>query len=342
MFHPLTLTAVLGWLSLPPVLWRLRRGVRGTSLSGAWSTLAIAWLAWGMAGSVTLIANAPVGTVDLLWYSVAVVMLVPPIAVLGARRPIDRVWPWFVLLPLLGIFAWPVLSAFGTGKFPVTWNIEEPVLVGYALVLVMGAGNYIGLRYTLPALLWIAALVLLVGPLCPATARMMPAASVTPAWSMLLLTAAAWLATQLSHPRGKRIVTAKRVTDGKLPMRQSEFSSPLSPNSSSCDAPPPVHGGIEGGQRLDPPGITHPFNQVWLNFRDNFGIVWARRVQERFNDLMRQQGVSLRLGIHGLEPASVTTQFTHTELEAAEKSLRWLLQKFVDPEWIDARIPRTE
>jgi hypothetical protein len=303
-----TLTAGLGWLSLPAVLWRLRRALRGTSLvDGAWPALACAWLAWGAAGIATLLSNLTAGTIDLLWYSVSVVMLVPPIAVLGARRPIHRVWPWFVLLPLLLVFAWPVLSAFGRGRLPVTWNIEEPMVVGYALVLVMGAGNYIGLRYTLPAVLWMAALMLLIGPLCPATAASLPAASTGRVTATALLALAAWLGIILAKTRK--------------------------------NAPPPVHGGIGGGRNHKSALASSPFDQIWLYFRDTFGIVWARRVQERFNDGMRQQGAKIRLGIHGLEIPSDGSPLTAGELQTAETSLRWLLQKFVDPEWIDARMP---
>jgi hypothetical protein len=292
MFRLVILTAVFGWLSLVPVLWRLRRALKGTSLSGVWVTLALAWLAWGAAGAANLLADLPAGAVDLAWYSVAVVMLIPPIAVLGARRPIHRVWPWFVLLPLLCVFAWPAFPAFGRGRLPAMWNLEEPLLAGYALVLLMGAGNYIGLRSTLPALLWIGALVLLAGPLCPTTAAMMPAPPPCRAWATLFLSVAGWTAVFQAN-RSSALAAATRGA---------------------------------------------PFQQVWLDFRDTFGIVWARRVEERFNEGMRQKGEAARLGMHGLESASGTPDLTPCDWHSAETSLRWLLQKFVDPEWIDARV----
>jgi hypothetical protein len=238
------------------------------------------------------------GGADLVWYAVAVVMLVPPIAVLGARRPVNRVWPWFVLVPLVLIFAWPALSAFRGGRAPAAWSIEEPVFVGYALVAVMGAGNYVGLRHTIPALMWMAALMLLVGPLCPATAPWMPAPSTARAWSMLLIAAAAWLSAGFA----------------RRPDRASAATGPVS---------------LDG---------------VWLDFRDLFGIVWARRVQERFNEEMRRSNSPVRLGIHGFEnavnPGRALATLPSTDLNAAESSLRWLLQKFVDPEWIDRRLAR--
>lgn len=281
----LTLTAMLGWLSLPPVVWQLRRGLAATALSRLWRLVGIAWLVWGAAGAVSFAFDLPTGTIDLLWYSVAILLLLPPIAVLGARRPIDRVWPWFVLLPLAGVFAWPVLSALGRGHLPVTWNIEEPMLVAYLLVLVMGAGNYLGLRHTLPALLWIASLALLVGPLCPLTAKVLPTAPAGRLFATLTLAVGGWLTLTGAKPRNR-----------------------------SC------------------------LDLLWRDFRDTFGIVWARRVQERFNDTMRQQGHPVRLGIDGLEEAEGASDIPPDGLSAAETALRWLLQKFVDREWIEARV----
>lgn len=300
-----TLTAILGWLSMPPVLWQLRCGLVATSLSRLWGLVLVAWLAWGTAGAASLASDLPAGTLDLLWYSVAILLLLPPIAVLGARRPIDRVWPWFVLLPLACVFAWPVLSALGRGQLPVNWNIEEPMLVAYAIVLVMGTGNYLGLRHTLPALLWIAGLVLLIGPLCPLTANFLPTA-----------------------PAGRLIATVILAASGWLMLAQAKRRN-HSPMSDGL--PPDVSPGNprENSSRVD---------SLWRDFRDTFGIVWARRVQERFNDMMRQQGHSLRLGIDGLESADGKPDVPPDHLSAAESSLRWLLQKFVDREWIEARI----
>jgi len=47
-------------------------------------------------------------------------------------------------------------------------------------------------------------------------------------------------------------------------------------------------------------------DRVWRDFQDLFGIVWARRVQERFNDDARRQRLAVRLGMHGLEDAKGT------------------------------------
>jgi hypothetical protein len=46
--------------------------------------------------------------------------------------------------------------------------------------------------------------------------------------------------------------------------------------------------------------------------------------------------------MHGLEAAEgieAGASYDQQTLAVAEGSLRWLLQKFVDPGWIDARLP---
>src|SRR5262249_28123311 len=138
----------------------------------------------------------------------------------------------------------------GTAAF----SIEEPVLCGYGLVLVMGAGNYIGLRHTPAALLWMAGLLLVVLPLCPGTARWSPSAGSGWAMGMLSLATAAWVAARL------------------VPSQPNEVA----------------------------PGRS-PLDRVWCDFCDLYGIVWARRVQERFNEDARQKNLPLRLGMQGLE-----------------------------------------
>jgi hypothetical protein len=84
-----------------------------------------------------------------------------------------------------------------------------------------------------------------------------------------------------------------------------------------------------------------PFDRAWSDFRELFGIVWAKRIQERFNDDARRRGHSLRLGFQGLEAVASghsSTGFDAASRAAAESSLRWLLQKFVDAEWLEKRL----
>jgi hypothetical protein len=286
------LAACAGFASLVPVLARLRKRLSGTALVSAWSPLVTAWFVWLVVAIVTVPPSPLRPWADSLWFLAAVTALVPPIAVLGARRPTSRVWTWFVLVPLVLVFTWPVLPDLTVGARPTAFNLETPVVVGYGLVLVMGAGNYLGLSHTASSLLWMAGLLLAVLPLCPATKNEMIDAWSGRMWGTWLLVAAGWIAD-------------RQVA--RCPLAEGPHAQ---------------------------------FDRAWSDFRELFGIVWAKRIQERFNDDAHRRGLSLRLGFQGLEAASEKKPPDHldaTSRALAESSLRWLLQKFVDPEWIDKR-----
>jgi hypothetical protein len=198
-----------------------------------------------------------------------------------------------VLLPLVLVFMWPALSMFFTTGPVETWTVEEPILAGYALVALMGAGNYLGSRFTISACLWLVALTFLVGPLCPATATYLPNPPVGRGIVAIFLTAAGWLAVRLARS---------------------------------------IHN--TGRPEL-------PLETLWRDFRDAFGIVWARRVEERFNEGADKQGLSIRLEMHGLRNTAGcadAADLPASDLTAAETLLRWLLVKFVEPGWIDERL----
>jgi hypothetical protein len=293
-----SIAACAGIVSLSPVLLRLRRGMRDTALESAWPCAALVWLVWLIVTGLTVADRLGEPSslhewIDVLWYLAAILALTPPVAVLGARRPTARVWTAFVLIPLVLVFTWPVLPALRSSGGLVAFTLETPLLVGFALVLVMGAGNYIGLRFSPSAFLWIAGLLLVVLPLCPATVGWVFQAAPGRALGTLCLVVAAWLADRQAASGSERALGA--------------------------------------GGRLD---------RVWRDFRDLFGIVWARRIQERFNEEARKQRLPLRLGIDGLEDAlgSSPAAFDSESLAAADASLRWLLQKFVERDWIDRRM----
>jgi len=289
---PLLLAGVAA-ATLAPVLLRLRQGVAGTALNSAWPWAAFVWLAWLTVPVITVAPSPLRAWREVLWYLAAVLALVPPIAVLGARRPTARVWTWFVLVPLVLVFAWPLAPVLRREGNPVAFSLEEPVLAGYLLVLVMGAGNYLGLRFSVAALLWMIGLALVVVPLCPPAAKWVPEATTGRFWGTLCIAAAGWSADRLVARARRRTATGPAL------------------------------------------------NCVWAGFCDLFGIVWARRLQDRFNEEARRKGLRLRLGMHGLEAAAgqpPPVEFDAPSLAAAEESLRWLLQKFVDPAWIDRRL----
>ncbi|RLS43439.1 MAG: hypothetical protein DWH81_02470 [Planctomycetota bacterium] len=143
---------------------RLRRGLRGTTLTTTanWSIFTAAiWTAAGTLSAFVFAHNSEVQ--DQLWYWTAVVSVIPPIAVLGAKRPGSEAWNFFVLLPLVFVLGWPALTVW-TSHGPDALRVETPVLIGFVLVLVMGCGNYIATRLALPALLYALAVVLVLAP----------------------------------------------------------------------------------------------------------------------------------------------------------------------------------
>lgn len=76
---------------------------------------------------------------------------------------------------------------------------------------------------------------------------------------------------------------------------------------------------------------------TWLWFRDHWGVVWALRVQERFNRTAELLRWPIRLGWYGVVPApgQVGDGSEATRVpEAAEPTLRGLLRRFAREERI--------
>jgi len=94
--------------------------------------------------------------------------------------------------------------------------------------------------------------------------------------------------------------------------------------------------------RRIPVSAGGPFDLVWIDFRDFFGIVWARRILERMNEAAIRDGWSLRLDLHGFAATNPAEprELSPSDAEQIERTLRWLLRRFVDSEWIDARLSR--
>lgn len=287
-----TLTS-LGLLTLAFPLWRLRREYRGTALAGVWGWWAAGWLGLVIVRVMTTLLDVPGGAASLAWYLASILALAPGIAVLGARWPNCRVWNFFVVAPLLLVFAWPAAAALVRGSRLEHWVLEEPMVVGYLFVLVMGTGNFLATRHTLPALCAACAWALVVLSLCPLTTVPVVSAESARSLCAILITAAGWAAA---------------IPRGRLP-------------------PAP-----------DRPAIL----AAWAEFRDLFGSVWGRRVQDRWNDELHRAGIPWRIGWHGLEsPAGThreTPEATPDELALAAERLRWILQKFVNPDWVSRRI----
>lgn len=273
------------------VVWQVRMACRFTTLDSVW----VWWLASKSAWLAATLASAlgpPLteGFRDQFWYAAAVLLLCPPIAILGARRPGSRWWSWFIVVPLVCVMGWPAAEAWRNGWPPDPLVLDAPVVIGYAVVLVMGLGNYFGTCFTRPAILLAVAALLNVSAFWHDRPGWMPNAVWSHVGAAAGVIAATWWAAFVFR---RRNVSA------------------------------------------------WPLERVWLDFRDLFGIVWARRVQERFNETARRSGWLVRLSPIGFvteagQRVSPHEVDSHTA-DAMEAWLRWLLRRFVDADWIDRR-----
>ncbi|SIO67597.1 hypothetical protein SAMN05444166_8398 [Singulisphaera sp. GP187] len=89
----------------------------------------------------------------------------------------------------------------------------------------------------------------------------------------------------------------------------------------SADRVSPAHTGLDA---------------TWLWFRDHWGVVWALRLQERFNRTAESLGWPLRLTWTGIVPAPGSIEEpVKAVLPAADTTLKGLLRRFADLERID-------
>ncbi len=134
---------------------RCRLAVRHTSLRTAWRWLVVAGLAvCFMATTDGLMKRWPERTSDYGWCLTSILLLCPPMAVLGARRPGVQVWSLFILLPMVAVLSWPIWTLLVQGSEWRGLSLEVPTVLGFVLVLLMGSGNYLGTRFAMSALLY--------------------------------------------------------------------------------------------------------------------------------------------------------------------------------------------
>lgn len=287
--------ALTAWASVSLLLWRSRRLIAGTTLTIAWNWGALAWTCWGL-----LLLRDVLGAGELsrpVQYLVGVLLLCPALAVLGAKRPMSRVWSVFVIAPLLLVLGWSALAVlFRPGNRLEGWQLEEPVAVGYALVLVMTAGNHLASRFVLAELTWLLGLTLTVVPLTSAGYPLLGVSPFSRAVATLCFSTAAIMAYRTA---------------------------------------------------THPAAAATPADRLWLDFRDWFGILWARRVQDRMNQATLQFNWPVRLELEGFVSRAPVSQAvtSRPDLPGTEtlppdptQSLCWLLRRFADQTWIEARL----
>lgn len=258
----------------------------------AWATwLAVAVMQWRTSGD-------PPRWLDGIWYAAGVLALTPAIAVLGAKRPGVRVWSWFVLLPLVAVFVLPVLAPNWLSTTGWDLRVPLPLIVGFAVVLLMGAGNYVGTRYALPAGVYAVAVCLVVGPLSDAA----PPLPWTAAELRVAATTALALAVLWADRQSRRATLAR----WKVEHLWFEFRETF---------------GIVWGRRL-----LERVNQraeaegwIWRLSDGGWTPVPARTTSHSTAELLP-----------GVAAPDADPRIEHT--------LRWLLRRFVDPSWIDRRL----
>ncbi len=99
---------------------------------------------------------------------------------------------------------------------------------------------------------------------------------------------------------------------------------------------------VAGLQRDRPFPSSEPFDRLWEDYRNTFGVVWAHRLRDRFNTLSRQKKWSVELTAVGFRwDDAVSAEQRRETTGKIEQSLRWMLRRFVNPEWIDQRLTTT-
>ena len=83
---------------------------------------------------------------------------------------------------------------------------------------------------------------------------------------------------------------------------------------------------IEGMRRRE---ARSPFDEVWLEFRDRWGLVWSQRVREQFNHAAEHAGWPVRLHWQGLVIRGQGAVVTSADREKIEETLRAVLQRFL-------------
>lgn len=80
--------------------------------------------------------------------------------------------------------------------------------------------------------------------------------------------------------------------------------------------------------------------RVWNDFRNIFGIVWAKRVMDRVNWSAQEEDWPLRLDLSGViwTKPDVTGEERAEALKRLEATFRWLLKRFVDDAWLHRRL----
>jgi hypothetical protein len=261
------------------------RQLRGTTLraTGLWSLLALS-----MCSGLLLqrYQNPAYALPESLEFMARVLLLLPVISLLGAKRPQDGPWN-FVVFALWCVLITPAALAYCLGQprlnIPFAWSLMLCVLILLTALNTWGTQFVSGVLVTL-------AQVIFLRDYLPGSVDPLPNSKLFVAYGMLIL-AMCWFAFSLRTPRKS----------------------------------------------------TSPLNRLWLDFRSNFGVFWALRVQERMNDAATRYNWPVYLAWSGWhsqqeQPLGPDFELDATTQKAILQTLRGLLRRFVSSEWIEQRL----
>lgn len=87
--------------------------------------------------------------------------------------------------------------------------------------------------------------------------------------------------------------------------------------------------------------VASPYDRLWLDFRDTFGLFWSLRLQERVNAVAATNNWPLVLGWSGIadrETGASLSQFNASIEPTLRTTMKGLLRRFVSNCWIAARM----
>lgn len=79
-------------------------------------------------------------------------------------------------------------------------------------------------------------------------------------------------------------------------------------------------------------------NAVWQRFQTCYGLIWARRIQDRMLQFQRSERWAVTLDIDGFHSLSGNSFLSSEDLAKPLESFRWTLGRFASPEWLDANL----
>jgi len=89
---------------------------------------------------------------------------------------------------------------------------------------------------------------------------------------------------------------------------------------------------IEGRLKANNSEAGH--EQLWIDFRDLYGMVWSRRVMDRINQFADREKWNVSMTQDGFRPRNESAQLAE-DTERPEEILRWILRRFADDEFLN-------